>query len=790
MAIRLKKDKPKTAKNDECVKSRGGLGTVLWFLGLWLLMIALGIGMYVFAENHSLDGVVRVLTENDPKLHTQFQEQMLDYFDMTAAALIGDESKVFVEGTGEEDYIKDYPVVIITPQGRSAYQYGEAYEVAITDDAGLSFGMDSATSLISSIVSQVAEDSQDSQLQALNKREAILNAVTKQLDVEGVNLLYYAEGSDGTVLTNVDDWEEFEKDGRRDNYDYALYFNGENLTGEYANYNGNILKSDIIDSYSYQRTVEAYQKGSNYFTHFPELSQTKIVLLAAAELVEGYYDYSNLFAVKSKILHMRYRIFAAAVLGGLGLIVLALSFLWRKDRLRLEDSIVEWLGGVWVELKVLSLILALFFVVGISETMISMDYYQADVWLPPIVWLIMVWIVYVLLRDIKACGRSYFKTNMMNTYLNVIRSKEALLPFQEKLLNRFYTLIGTEIFLALVALVTFITVIIPLIAIGAGIYLLMRYIKQYKELVEDIGKITQQIERIKAGDMDTKLILSPAADLFPAAQALNSIQEGVITTTEERMRSERMKIDLVTNVSHDLKTPLTSIISYVDLLAQEDLPETAKDYVGILKQKSDRLKVLINDLFDLAKATSANLDVLPERIDFAKLLNQIDALMAEDIEHAGLYLKTNIPQKPVYIQSDGNKMHRVFENLLTNAMKYSLTGSRVYVDLRVEDEKAIATIKNTAKYEMNFDAESVLARFVRGDKARTTEGSGLGLAIAQSYTEACGGKLAVFIDGDLFKVTVTFDVLKEEPVLLEIVEEEASEPPAELVVIEEKRGLV
>ena len=368
------------------------------------------------------------------------------------------------------------------------------------------------------------------------------------------------------------------------------------------------------------------------------------------------------------------------------------------------------------------------------------------------------WVLYIIAADLLIHRKAFFHHNMVNSYLELVRSKEALQPFQERLLKRFYTLITTELILLLAALVTFWSIIIPILAIAFGIYLLVLYIKQYKQLIEDLGKIGDQIERLKSGDMDTALHLSPTADLYPMAQNLNCVQEGVVTATEQKMKSERMKIELVTNVSHDLKTPLTSIISYTDLLSQEEgLSEAAQDYVRILRQKSDRLKALINDLFDLSKATSSNMDVHLEHIDFGKLLNQVIAELAEEIEQSELGFKVNIPQEPIPIISDGAKMHRVFDNLLINAIKYSLEGSRVYVDIKVVDGLATATIKNTAKYERDFDAETVIGRFVRGDKARSTEGSGLGLAIAQSYTEACGGIFELAIDGDLFKVAITFD---------------------------------
>jgi signal transduction histidine kinase len=223
------------------------------------------------------------------------------------------------------------------------------------------------------------------------------------------------------------------------------------------------------------------------------------------------------------------------------------------------------------------------------------------------------------------------------------------------------------------------------------------------------------------------------------------------------MKSERMKVALITNVSHDLKTPLTSIISYVDLLSKEEnLTDSARDYVKILSEKSSRLSNMVSDLFDLAKSTSGNMPLDIESIDMKKLIEQTLADMEDKVEKSGLLMKVVLPEKPLFILADGKKLYRVFQNVIDNALKYSFKGTRVYITLEKRNGHAIAAIKNTAGYEMDFTADEILQRFNRGDKSRTTEGSGLGLSIAESFTQVCGGTLRVDIDGDLFKVTISF----------------------------------
>ena len=239
------------------------------------------------------------------------------------------------------------------------------------------------------------------------------------------------------------------------------------------------------------------------------------------------------------------------------------------------------------------------------------------------------------------------------------------------------------------------------------------------------------------------------------------INQGFHASLQEQMKSERMKVDLITNVSHDLKTPLTSIISYVDLLSKEELTESARDYVNIVADKSGRLKNIVADLFDLAKSTSGNLPLEMETLDIRKLIEQTLGDMEDEIERSDIRIKTNLSEAPVHIYSDGKKLYRVFQNIIGNALKYSLSGTRVFIDMEPENNVVNITIKNTAAYDMDFTADEVLQRFSRGDESRTTEGSGLGLSIAESFTWACGGKFKIDIDGDQFKVKLEFPVVDE-----------------------------
>ena len=238
---------------------------------------------------------------------------------------------------------------------------------------------------------------------------------------------------------------------------------------------------------------------------------------------------------------------------------------------------------------------------------------------------------------------------------------------------------------------------------------------------------------------------------------LQSIQLGIQKAVDEQTRAERMKTELITNVSHDIKTPLTSIVNYVDLLEKEDIqPEKAKEYVDVLNRQAARLKKLTEDLVEASKASSGSLPVHLAPTDVNVLLSQLAGDYLEKLEAAQLEpIFRPAPSQPV-IQADGQLLSRVLGNLFSNICKYAMPGTRVYFESAADENTVSLTFKNISKYELNIPAEELMARFVRGDRSRHTEGSGLGLSIAQSLTELQGGTFRLEIDGDLFKAVVTF----------------------------------
>ena len=244
---------------------------------------------------------------------------------------------------------------------------------------------------------------------------------------------------------------------------------------------------------------------------------------------------------------------------------------------------------------------------------------------------------------------------------------------------------------------------------------------------------------------------------------LNNISEGINRAVDEKMRSERMKTELITNVSHDIKTPLTSIINYAGLIGNENTePEKTKEYSQVLVNQSVKLKRLIEDLVEASKASTGNLEVNLVQLDACTFIGQVDGEYDEKIEAAGLELITSAPEDPVPVMADGRRMWRVFDNLMNNICKYSQKGTRVYISLEEKDGQAVITFKNTSKEPLNISPDELMERFVRGDSSRNTEGNGLGLSIAKSLTELQNGTFRLEIDGDLFKAILTFDVVKND----------------------------
>jgi signal transduction histidine kinase len=271
-------------------------------------------------------------------------------------------------------------------------------------------------------------------------------------------------------------------------------------------------------------------------------------------------------------------------------------------------------------------------------------------------------------------------------------------------------------------------------------------------------RIIVKTEEIVSGNLECRIDESGDQEFKRLAHNINNMKDGFKSSLEKQLKSERLKTELITNVSHDLKTPLTSIINYIDLLKKEnDGNEEKSAYLDVLEKKSQRLKVLIDDLFEASKMSSGAVDLNIERVDIAALLRQALGEFDEKIKGSQLTFRANIPIHNVYVDLDGKKTWRAFENLIGNILKYAQPNTRVFIDLIEQGDKILVSMKNVSTYELDFDVEEIFDRFKRGDKARSTEGSGLGLAIAKSIVELQGGSMFIEIEADLFKVNVEFN---------------------------------
>jgi signal transduction histidine kinase len=243
------------------------------------------------------------------------------------------------------------------------------------------------------------------------------------------------------------------------------------------------------------------------------------------------------------------------------------------------------------------------------------------------------------------------------------------------------------------------------------------------------------------------------------AETVNAIGEGLDAAVEKSMKSERLKTDLITNVSHDIKTPLTSIINYVDLLKKENFQDSKiQHYIEVLEQKAQRLKVLTEDVVEASKVSSGNVTLEYMNINLVEMIQQTSGEFEEKFKARNLTEVLNLPDQDAIIYVDGRRMWRVLENIYNNAAKYAMEGTRVYADLKVLGKEVSFSLKNISEQPLNIDADELTERFIRGDISRSTEGSGLGLSIAKNLTELQGGKFELYLDGDLFKVTLKFPV--------------------------------
>ena len=425
--------------------------------------------------------------------------------------------------------------------------------------------------------------------------------------------------------------------------------------------------------------------------------------------------------------------------------------------------------------------------------------------IPPLFWILLFWGLWLPWNDLQY-NRKIWRCSLTAKLYRTFSAKNMNQPLPRKMSRRnkllfFGGLIYALLMMQQVALVDVLwkgeyvrAIVCLLAALETILFLAVLYLtlKKNMKAAREVEALSRRITEIRNGDYGEGWSKAPGSgpeaqnengeapgnshdpkpdgsvsgheaecsqDLQPVMARLEDIRHGMAAAVDEQMKSQRMKVELIANVSHDIKTPLTSIISYVELLKQEEgLPDHIRDYVRILDEKSQRLKNMVTDVFAVSKAASGELPMEMEELDFGKLLRQTLADMEEQIRDSDVVFRTEIPDAAVTIMADGQRLYRVFQNLFQNAIKYSLQGSRVYVALHTDGSAAVASVKNTSSRELE-KGKDFAERFARGDASRTDGGSGLGLSIAQSFTEACGGEFTWETDADLFIVKIAFQVL-------------------------------
>ncbi|MCH1981088.1 ATP-binding protein [Ruminococcus sp. OA3] len=378
----------------------------------------------------------------------------------------------------------------------------------------------------------------------------------------------------------------------------------------------------------------------------------------------------------------------------------------------------------------------------------------------------------VWLSVLAAVGAVICASFFMGVYLSVVRRIKSKTLWQNsltrsivKMSKKVYDARKTsgKIIIAFVGLLlAHFIVIVAFMGFGVFIALIGDALVLLYLIKEGAGRqtIKEGLVHIAEGDLEYKIdVTTLQGENKEMAEHVNRVGEGLQNAMEKSIKNERMKAELITNVSHDIKTPLTSIINYVDLLKRENLQDNkVRGYIEVLDAKSQRLKQLTDDLVEASKVSTGNVELHMTRIQVQQLLQQAYGEFDEKLSAKGLQTILNQVEEPVVIMADGRQLWRIFENLLNNIAKYAMPNTRVYIDLQEKNGKAVMTFKNISEYPLNISADELTERFTRGDESRSTEGSGLGLSIAKNLTELQHGKFDIYLDGDLFKVTVAFDM--------------------------------
>lgn len=541
--------------------------------------------------------------------------------------------------------------------------------------------------------------------------------------------------------------------------DSSRYFKEINI-----DYNGNLIEKIYVNGKEINRNnaltkfIDNYSYGSKYFgytsteTNYSSEEKHNLTLYIwmPKELQSGDVVYESFTEVQKNV-NSFYLSCTLFVVFFVLLIVCILYLAKNNKRSSLIEGIINKFKVYPIEYNIGVAILAWIIWNNGLRIYYSSNNYIRRLNFSSIIWgIIVVIIYYFLIRIIIANYNegTLFKNNItikIWNYLSDVMNRGSIIRT---------FVIMTTLYVSIGLLLFFLSAMFYIWPIGlaVGLVLTIIYIVMLIKDLVYLDKIMVGAKAAAEGKLNYKIDEKGRGHLRELAHDINNIKDGLKKSVENEMKSENMKTELITNVSHDLKTPLTSIINYIDLLKRENIePENARDYVNILDKKSQRLKVLIEDLFEASKAASGAMELNIAKIDIGQLLKQALGENDERFKDNRLEVKLNIPDDKIFIDGDGKRLYRVFENLISNIVKYSLSNTRVYINMFKENDEVNIVMKNISAYELSFDTNEITNRFKRGDASRSTEGSGLGLAIAKSIVELHNGSFKIEADGDLFK---------------------------------------
>lgn len=668
------------------------------------------------------------------------------FFTMLATAWLGREAffALKTEGqgilTGDLYYLPEFREYV-----SKLYTYGLIGYIGAGDDKGYALSV------------------ADSTLITAESKEAFL----KEVPHTGTDMIYHLKRDIFVPLTDNVEYPLYSKEDRHlilpENVRLCAYWDGPN--GKLHFFEEDIYQKDITPNRYFTSLYQPNQKTMERTNYVIALKKTD--------------TYTSPYLQELDRLAKNYRLilFTFAISAGLFLLLFLPRLFTFRTTKRVFQEFSTFTGDLYLELKILLVVALCAFGQwrhlwcfpnsrGIRFRIVS------ELWLYGLIAVFF----YLLLWDIRYNRLKTFKTSLI--YLIYTHTKEYIKStrwYQQSLQIYFSTFAAGILTLVCSILLGFfslrnmvnnrdacqvIGLLLSILLLLSGLWCL-RLSKRLENFVTDTRTIAEKLAAIRNGKSGDEITLSKNSLLTHMATDVADVEKGIEKAVEENLRSNRMRVELITNVSHDLKTPLTSIINYSDLLCEEELSPEAMEYAKALRSKAYRLKGMVQDVFELSKATSGNLPLEISRLDLTKLMQQTLADMDEQIQNSSLTFKSDITSHPLMIEADGEKLYRIFQNLIGNALQYSLENSRVYIEVRKHEAKACVWIKNISRQELDFDPEEIVERFVRADTSRTTEGSGLGLSIVQSFTEACGGTFTISLNADLFTAFVSFPLAEE-----------------------------